>query len=145
MKEAGFIYEDHTADVQARCWGKSLEEAFNQTAYSLMATITPNLKKISAKVEKKIRIEAEDNEALLFDFLSELLYIFDVEELVFNNIIVQIIKESEELYVLNALLSGEKFDKSKHEIGVEVKAITYSFMEITESKNKVEISIVFDI
>lgn len=145
MKEAGFIYEDHTADVQARCWGKSLEEAFNQTAYSLMATITPDLKKISPKVEKKIKIEAEDKEALLFDFLSELLYIFDVEELVFNNIKVQIIKESEDLYVLNALLRGEKFDLTKHEIGVEVKAITYSFMEITESKNKVEISIVFDI
>ena len=114
MKEAGFIYEDHTADVQARCWGKSLEEAYNQTAYSLMATITPNLNKISSKVEKKIKIEAEDKEALLFDFLSELLYIFDVEELVFNNIKVQIIKESEDLYVLNALLSGEKFDISKH-------------------------------
>lgn len=145
MKEAGFIYEDHTADVQARCWGKSLEEAYNQTAYALMATITPNLNKISSKVEKKIKIEAEDKEALLFDFLSELLYIFDVEELVFNNIKVQIIKESEDLYVLNALLSGEKFDISKHEIGVEVKAITYSFMEIAESKNRVEISIVFDI
>ena len=145
MKEAGFIYEDHTADVQARCWGKSLEEAFNQTAYSLMATITPELKKISPKVEKNIKIEAEDKEALLFDFLSELLYIFDVEELVFNEIKVQIIKESEDLYVLNALLRGEKFDITKHEIGVEVKAITYSFMEITESKNKVEISIVFDI
>ena len=145
MKEAGFIYEDHTADVQARCWGKSLEEAYNQTAYSLMATITPNLNKISSKVEKKIKIEAEDKEALLFDFLSELLYIFDVEELVFNKIKVQIIKESEDLYVLNALLRGEKFDVTKHEIGVEVKAITYSFMEITESKNKVEISIVFDI
>lgn len=145
MKEAGFIYEDHTADVQARCWGKSLEEAFNQTAYSLMATITPDLKRISSKVEKKIKIEAEDKEALLFDFLSELLYIFDVDELVFNNIKVQIIKESEDLYVLNALLRGEKFDISKHEIGVEVKAITYSFMEITESKNRVEISIVFDI
>ena len=145
MKEAGFIYEDHTADVQARCWGKSLEEAFNQTAYSLMATITPDLKKISPKVEKKIKIEAEDKQALLFDFLSELLYIFDVNELVFNTIKVQIIKKSEDLYLLNALLRGEKFDVTKHEIGVEVKAITYSFMEITESKNKVEISIVFDI
>ena len=145
MKEAGFIYEDHTADVQARCWGKSLEEAYNQTAYSLMATITPNLNKISSKVEKKIKIEAEDKEALLFDFLSELLYIFDVDELVFNTIKVQIIKESEDLFVLNALLRGEKFDVTKHEIGIEVKAITYSFMEIAESKNKVEISIVFDI
>jgi len=145
MKEAGFIYEDHTADVQARCWGTSLEEAFNQTAYSLMATITPDLKKISPKVVKKVKIEAEDKEALLFDFLSELLYIFDVEELVFNNIIVQIIKESDDLYILNAILRGEKFDVAKHEIGVEVKAITYSFMEITENKNKAEISIVFDI
>ena len=145
MKQAGFIYEDHTADVQARCWGKSLEEAFNQTAYSLMATITPDLKKISPKIKKKIKIEAEDKEALLFDFLSELLYIFDVEELVFNKCNVQINKASEDLYVLDALLRGEKFDITKHEIGVEVKAITYSFMEINESKNKVEISIVFDI
>ncbi len=145
MKEEGFIYEDHTADVQARCWGRTLEEAYNQTAYSLMATITPDLKKISPKVEKNIKIEAEDKEALLFDFLSELLYIFDVDELVFNTIKVQIIKESEDLFVLNALLRGEKFDVTKHEIGIEVKAITYSFMEIAESKNKVEISIVFDI
>ncbi len=145
MKEAGFIYEDHTADVQARCWGRTLEEAYNQTAYSLMATITPDLKRISSNIEKKIKIEAEDKEALLFDFLSELLYIFDVDELVFNTIKVQIIKESEDLFVLNALLRGEKFDVTKHEIGIEVKAITYSFMEIAESKNKVEISIVFDI
>jgi len=145
MKEEGFIYEDHTADVQARCWGRTLEEAYNQTAYSLMATITPDLKKISPNIEKKIKIEAEDKEALLFDFLSELLYIFDVDELVFNTIKVQIIKESEDLFVLNALLRGEKFDVTKHEIGIEVKAITYSFMEIAESKNKVEISIVFDI
>lgn len=145
MKEAGFIYEDHTADVQARCWGKTLEEAFNQTAYSLMATITPDLKRISSNIEKKIKIEAEDKQALLFDFLSELLYIFDVDELVFNIIKVQIIKKSEDLFVLNALLRGERFDVTKHEIGIEVKAITYSFMEIAESKNKVEISIVFDI
>ncbi len=43
------------------------------------------------------------------------------------------------------LMKGEKFDKKKHEIGVEVKAITYSFMEIVESNEKVEILIVFDI
>ncbi|MCK4371022.1 MAG: archease, partial [Candidatus Lokiarchaeota archaeon] len=40
---------------------------------------------------------------------------------------------------------GEKFDKNKHEIGCEVKAITYSFMEIEEKKNSVKINIVFDI
>lgn len=145
MKEAGFFFEDHTADVQVRCWGKTLEEAFNQTAYSLMATITPNLDKISPNVEKKIKIKAEDKEALLFDFLSEFLFIFDVEELVFNEIDVQYIKKIEDFYILNGILKGEKFNLDKHEIGIEVKAITYSFMEIVESEEKVEIRIVFDV
>ena len=70
MKKAGFEFRDHTADVQVRSWGSSLEEAFSQTAYSLMSTITPNLKKITPIVEREINVEAEDKEALLFDFLS---------------------------------------------------------------------------
>ncbi len=145
MKEAGFIFEDHTADVQVRSWGKTLVEAFNQTAYSLIATITPDLEKISPIIIKNIKIEAEDKEALLFDFLSELLFIFDVEELVFSKIDVKYIKKNIDNYELEVLMKGEKFDKKKHEIGVEVKAITYSFMEIVESNEKVEILIVFDI
>ena len=48
-------------------------------------------------------------------------------------------------YELEALLKGEKFNPSKHEIGTEVKAITYSFMELKESEEQVEIKIVFDI
>ncbi|MFX1448380.1 MAG: archease, partial [Promethearchaeota archaeon] len=38
MKKAGFEFREHTADIQVRSWGESLEEAFSQTAYSLMAT-----------------------------------------------------------------------------------------------------------
>lgn len=145
MKGAGFEFRDHTADVSVKSWGRNLEEAFSQTALSLMATITPNLKKISANIEKKIEIESEDKYALCFDFLSEFLYIFDVEELVFSYISVKSIEKIEDKYKLNAVVRGEKFDKDKHEIGTEVKAITYSFMNIEEKKNKVEIDIVFDI
>ncbi len=145
MKGAGFEFRDHTADVSVKSWGRNLEEAFSQTALSLMATITPNLKKISTNVEKEIEIESEDKYALCFDFLSEFLYIFDVEELVFSYISVKSIEKIEDKYKLNAVVRGEKFDKDKHEIGTEVKAITYSFMNIEEKKNKVVIDIVFDI
>lgn len=145
MKGAGFEFKDHTADVRVKSWGRNLEEAFSQTALSLMATMTPNLKKISTNIEKEIEIESEDKYALCFDFLSEFLYIFDVEELVFSNISVKSIEKIENKYKLKALVKGEKFDKDKHEIGTEVKAITYSFMNIEEKKKKVEINIVFDI
>ncbi len=145
MKKAGFEFRDHTADVQVRSWGSSLEEAFSQTAYSLMATITPNLKKITPKVERELTVEAEDKEALLFDFLSEFLYIFDVDELVFNEIHVRSIEKFNDNYKLRATLVGEKFDLDKHEIGIEVKAITYSFLNIDEKHKSTIIDIVFDI
>ena len=145
MKKAGFEFRDHTADVQVKSWGSSLEEAFSQTAYSLMATITPDLKKITPKVERKITIKAEDKEALLFDFLSEFLYIFDVDELVFSQIYVSKIEKLNDNYKLQATLKGEKFDLDKHEIGIEVKAITYSFLNIEEKHASTIIDIVFDI
>ena len=145
MKEAGFEFKDHTADVRVKSWGRSLEEAISQTALSLMATITPNLSKISQNIEKQIEIESEDKYALCIDFLSEFLYLFDVDDLVFSSILVQPIEKTDNKYKLKATVKGEKFDKNKHEIGTEVKAITYSFMNIEEKKNKVEIDIVFDI
>lgn len=145
MKSAGFEFREHTADVQVRSWGPTLEEAFSQTAYSLMETITPNLRKITPKIEKKITIKAEDKEALLIDFLSEFLYIFDVEELVFSYILVEKIERSKDFYKLQAILKGEKFDSKKHEIGIEVKAITYSFLNIEESHDCIIIDIVYDI
>lgn len=145
MKGTGFEFMDHTADVSVKSWGRNLEEAFSQTALSLMTTITPNLKKISPKIEKKFEIVSEDKYALCFDFLSEFLYIFDVEDLVFSYISVISIQKIEEKYKLIALAKGEPFDRDKHEIGTEVKAITYSFMNIEEKENKVEINIVFDI
>ncbi|MFW9826232.1 MAG: archease [Candidatus Thorarchaeota archaeon] len=145
MKKTGYKFLEHTADVSVEIQGTSLEEAFEQTAYSLMETITPDLNLISPKIEKTLTIESEDKEALLFDFLTEFLYFFDVDGLIFNDITINKIQKSQDKYRLNALIKGEKFDKSKHKIGTEVKAITYSFMEIEEKKEKVTIKIVFDI
>ena len=141
----GFRYLDHTADIQSLSWGRTLEEAFSQCALSLMTVITPNLEKISRTVEKSLKIKAEDKEALLFDFLSEFLFIFDVEGLVFNEINIESINKINNHYELEAIVRGEEFDKNKHDIGTEVKAITYSFIKIDESTERVKIKIVFDI
>ncbi|MFX0021696.1 MAG: archease [Candidatus Hermodarchaeota archaeon] len=145
MKKTGYKFLNHTADVSVEARGKNLEEAFEQTVYSLMETITPSLKSISPKIERIITVKAEDKEALLFDFLSEFLYIFDVEELIFNKVEIHPITKEKNTYHLKAIAKGEKFNRLKHEPGTEVKAITYSFMNIEQKKNEVKIKIVFDI
>ncbi len=145
MRNTGYRFLNHTADVSVEAQGKNLEEAFEQTAYSLMETITPSFITISPEIERTIIIEAEDKEALLFDFLTEFLYLFDVEELIFSKIKIHPIKHNQEKFYLEANVKGEKFNTNKHEAGTEVKAITYSYMKIEEKKNAVKINIVFDI
>ena len=146
MKDAGFEFKEHTADIKVKSWGRTLEEAFSQTAFSLMTTISPDLTKINPEIEKTITITSEDTGALLFDFLSEFLYIFDVEGLIFSEITVASIdKVKSNQFLLQAYVKGEKFNSEKHEIGTEVKAITYSFMNIEQSDQNVTIEIVFDI
>lgn len=145
MKKAGFEFKEHTADIKVRSWGRTLEEAFAQTALSLTAIMSPDLKKVSPFIEKDIEITSEDIYSLLFDYLSEFLYFFDVEGLIFSDIIVNLIKITNNDYYLKSIVKGEKFDKTKHEIGTEVKAVTYSFMNIQEKNDKFEIEITFDI
>jgi len=142
---SGFKFVEHTADVKVKCWGSTLEEAFGQAAYGLIATITPNLELIANEVEKTIEVKAEDKEALLYDFLSEFLFFFDVEKLVFGTIKVKSIEKKSEYFKLHALLEGEPFDRDKHELGTEVKAITYSYMTIEQTETRTTIEIVFDI
>jgi SHS2 domain-containing protein len=145
LKNIGFEFKDHTADIRVKSWGRTLEEAFSQTAYSLMTTMSPDLTKINPLIEKKINIIAEDIGALLFDFLSEFLYIFDVNGLIFSKIEVLSIKKTKKGFELEAQVQGEKYNSEKHDIGTEVKAITYSFMNIEKSEHRVTIDIVFDI
>jgi len=58
---------------------------------------------------------------------------------------VRSIEKFNDNYKLRATLKGEKFDLDKHEIGIEVKAITYSFLNIEEKRESTTIDIVFDI
>jgi SHS2 domain-containing protein len=145
MEEPGFQFLEHTADVKIKCWANDLEQAFSQAAYALMTVITPDLEKISEKEKKLLTIKAEDIEALLYDFLSEFLFLFDVDKLVFSIINVRSIEKDKKGYELQAELYGEVFNKEIHELGTEVKAVTYSYMKIEEKKEGIVIEFVLDI
>jgi len=75
-------------------------------------------------VIRNIRIESTDAESLLADFLSEVLFVSEVESLVFSDARIRI----DGLY-LNAELIGESFDPVRHSGGTEVKGISYSGLE----------------
>ena len=91
-------------------------------------------------------MEDVDKESLLVAFLSEFLYFFDVEELIFKTVSSISLNELEDgTWKLHATAEGEKYDPEKHIPDTEVKAITYSYISIVEEETHTQIKIVYDI
>jgi len=141
MKKFEFL-DFATADIAFKAYGKTLGEAFGNAALAMFEVMF-DTSKIKPIEEKKVELEGEDLKSLLFDFLSELLYIFDVEKLIFSNFEVEVRKEGEK-YKLKASCKGEKLREGM-EAKTEVKAVTYHHMEIKKEDNLWIVQVVLDV
>lgn len=130
---------EHTADIGIEARGATLEEAFANAARGMFSIIVDG-SDIDAIERKEIALEAtDDDEQLLVDWLSELLYIHDVEGLVFDRFDITIDDG------LHATAWGEPYSREKHGYGSEIKAVTYHMLAIKRNKKAVEIKVLFDI
>ena len=127
-----YEYLDHTADVIIHAKGKDLKQAFEQAALGFYDVIS-DIKIVEEKITKEVTIESEDYESLLFDWIDQLIFLFDTEYLICSSIEVVSIEKMDDNYKLVAIVRGEDFDINKHPQEAEVKAMTYSFMKIGES------------
>jgi SHS2 domain-containing protein len=135
-KDLKYEFFDVTADVGYRAYGKSLGNAFENAAIAMFEVIT-DTSTVKPKIEKLIQLEAEDKYAILYDWLSELLFFHDSEYMVFSKFNVKInskVEEGEKKYLLKASAFGEEFDPDRHERRSEVKAVTFHMMDIKVDK-----------
>jgi len=84
-----------------------------------------------------------DLDSLLYNFMDEWLFVFSTEWLVCCEI--QITQFDKENFKIKAIGKGEKLNKSKHTTGTEIKAITYSAMQISEGPDQSEVYVIVDI
>jgi SHS2 domain-containing protein len=133
-----FVEVSHTADVKIRATAPTLETLFSEACAALMQVLYGPDRKGGEK--RRITMDAEDHESLLRDFLSEVLFIAEVDGLVFSGAEIHI-----EGFHLTALMDGEPFDRRRHALGTEVKGISYSGLAITRDANGYMLDIVFDV
>lgn len=136
MKQYELI--EHTADVCIKAHGKTVSETFENAAIGMFDIITDK-STIEPVGQYDIQLKAPDLEQLLVDWLSELLFLNGAKNLVFGTFDVTI----EENH-LSAHVSGEEFDISKHNKGVEIKAVTYHMLEV-HNKKPYYVQVLFDI
>lgn len=116
----------HTSAIALYAYGASLAEEFSNAAYGMFSVMT-DLRKVREIELRRFSVESMDNEALLFDWLNQLLYLFDVEHLLFKRFEVIIDK-----FFLFATCYGEYFNPERHKIIIGVKSAPYYLLEVKQ-------------
>ena len=133
-----FKFLKHTADIKFQSFGKSLNEVFENAGFAMFNSMYGGrVKKVK---KKKFKVSGKDLEALLYNFLEELLFLLDTKSLFLSTIKVKIdpIKLK-----LEAEVVGDK--AGNYEVSLDVKAITYSEMYVKKYKNKYICQVVLDV
>ena len=132
---------EHTSEAGIIARGATLAEAFANIAegmYDLML----ELDGVEERESREIALEDQNSEALLVDWLLELLFLTETEGLVFRRFAVDELSETR----LRARVWGERFDPERHRShNVVVKAVTHYLLEIGRENGGYRVQVLFDI
>jgi len=129
IKSAFWEHFEHKADIGVRGVGATMEQAFEQAAIALTAVITEPAS-VEPKEKVEISCEAVDDELLLIEWLSCLLFEMDCRKMLFSRVEVAINHGK-----LTAVCWGEKVDVAQHQPAVEVKGATYMLLSVKQNND----------
>lgn len=138
----GRLFEilDHTADIGLIIYGKDLETLFKNAGEAFFSLIT-DIKKVRPREERLIELPPAPLERLMVEWLNELLYLHEVETLLFNRFDIQSVGGEG----LRAVVKGEFFREEIHEIKTVVKAVTYHQIEVKQRDGEWKARVILDL
>lgn len=121
----GYEILEHTADVKFRATGDSLEKAFEGVVRAFSELSSEGTK---GSIRHKIKVESENSEALLFDFLDELIFLQETEGIAIGEPKELSIEDNEGHYSLEATIYADTIDPGA--TIMDIKAPTYNEMKV---------------
>ena len=137
---ADFEILNHTADIGLIIYGKDVSEVFINAARGLYSLIIEP-EEVKSRKCREIEVTAPDREALLVNWLNELIYLIDAEELLLNDFEVENISDTR----VRVKAGGENINSKKHHMKREVKAATYHQLKIEKVEKGWRAQVIFDI
>jgi len=116
---------DHTADVGLRIRAADLDALFADAARALFSVMAGDLAAVRPREEVHFSLVADGLDVLLRDWLGELLYTFHVRKLVFSDFTVAVRETG-----LQGTARGEPMDAQRHQLDVEIKAVTWHGLKV---------------
>jgi SHS2 domain-containing protein len=134
---------DHPADIGLTARADTLGELMEALAEGL-AGIVCDCGQVQPAQRRTLEVAAEDREALAVDFLTAVMNLIQTRHFMVASAAVRVTDEPVSCRVI-AELAGEPYDPSRHEIDVEIKAVTYHQLRIAQEGGQWTARIIFDI
>lgn len=140
-----FLEKAVTADVAFEAVGKSLNEVFSNSALATMETMVDTTT-VHPRLSKLIKLQSKELNALLVDFLNEIVYYKDSEQILLGRFEVNVEQKKENgVWLLTAKIAGEPIDYKRHLLRADVKAATWHLLEIKKVGKTYIARVVLDI
>jgi SHS2 domain-containing protein len=140
-----FLSNIALADIAFVARADSLPSLFECAARALTEVMVDR-RTVVGRVERRIEIKSPTVDRLLYDFLTELIVIKDVDSLLFKDFRVSISSGREQKLVCE--MHGEEIDRERHALRNDVKAVTMHMFGVKRAKGKAgrwEATVVLDI
>lgn len=131
---------DHTADKGIRAYGHDLKELFENAAYG-MFSLMADVDRYTPEVTREVVVDAPDAESLLRMWLAELLYQFEVDEILFVEYEIQTITDTH----VTATASAIPFNSDIEWLGSAVKAVTHHDLYVRQIDDRWEAQVILDV
>ena len=131
---------DHTADLRIRVSGTDPAELFKNAGLAVFDLITkPD--RLKSQEEIEINVIGDDPADLMVNYLRELLYLWTGMENLVKKIEITLILDT----TVSARVSMERYQPERHEILHEIKAVTYHQIDVSQTTDGWQATVVFDV
>jgi SHS2 domain-containing protein len=138
-----FLDEIALADIAFEAEGESVEEVFRGATQALLECMA-NSSTVSEDWERAIERSDVDPSALLFDWLSEMVYWKDAAGVVYREAPLTLSQEGE-VWLLQARLIGAPVDYQTQELHADVKGVTKHLYELKQTGGRWKVRVVLDV
>lgn len=146
-----YQFYEHTADIGMKVYGKSLEDLLINASRGMLSLIYRDIKfQDPEKYFQKelIAIEADSPELLLLKWLQEILFRIEIHHHLYHSFQIEIAFPSKKAlipYKLKGYIWITDCDKTRHEICMEIKAVTRHQLMVKRKSTGWEANIIFDV
>jgi SHS2 domain-containing protein len=141
-----YAYTDDIAiaDLAFRAWGQTMEETFLAAAEATMHAMVEDLTTLAPREVRTFELHDAQLDLLLLQFLQELLFYKDAQRLLLRVCEVRITAQDQG-FALQARAAGEPLDPARHALGADVKGVTLHRLQVVQTPNGWEATVVLDV